>query len=180
MSQHGGSSPPGNAAGTTPTAAAPARSSANTTAQRQAAAQLAGLLAQSGADRGAVNDAVVNVQGCGKSLRQDAQTLSRAAANRRGLLSRLSSLPGRSALPGALVAALTGAWQASAQADADLAEWASNAASHNCHKGNSNNASLQASYGPDSQATSDKQAFVRLWNPLARHYGLTTYQSEQL
>ena len=40
--------------------------------------------------------------------------------------------------------------------------------------------SLQASYGPDGQATTDKQAFARLWNPLARRYGLRTYQSAQL
>jgi hypothetical protein len=179
MSHHGGPSPAGTAAGATPTATAPRSASANTAAQRQAAAQLAGLLAQSGADRGAVTDAVVNVQSCGKSLSQDARTLSKASANRRSLLSRLNNLPGRSALPAALVSALTSAWQASAQADADLATWASNAAGH-CHKGNPNNASLQASYGPDSQATAGKQAFVRLWNPLARRYSLTTYQSGQL
>jgi hypothetical protein len=183
MSRHGGGSSPspaGTAAGATPTATARASASANTAAQRQAAAQLAGLLAQSGADRGTVTDAVVSVQSCGKSLSQDARTLSKASANRRSLLSRLNGLPGRSALPAALVSALTGAWQASAQADADLARWASNAASRGCHKGNPNNASLQASYGPDNQATTSKQAFVRLWNPLARHYGLTTYQSGQL
>jgi hypothetical protein len=74
---------------------------------------------------------------------------------------------------------LSGAWQASAQVDADLARWASAAAGH-CHKGNAKDPSLQASYGPDGQATADKQSFARLWNPLARRYGLQTYQSAQL
>jgi hypothetical protein len=177
----GGSSPSGptaggTTAGSTPTASAPASS----VAQQQAATQLSGLLAQSGTDRGAVIDAVVNVQNCGKGLGKDAQTFTTAANNRRSLLSRLGGLPGRSALPAAMLTDLSGAWQASAQADTDLARWAAAAASHGCHKGNANNASLNASYGPDNQATTGKQAFVRLWNPLARHYGLPTRQVSQL
>ena len=63
--------------------------------------------------------------------------------------------------------------------DADLAKWATAAASH-CRKGNQNDPNLKASYGPDGQATAGKQAFARLWNPLARKYALRTYQPEQL
>ena len=39
---------------------------------------------------------------------------------------------------------------------------------------------LRASSGPEAQASTDKQAFARLWNPIARQYGLTTYQRDQL
>ena len=165
--------PAGSSSGTMPTATA----SANTQAERQAATQLAALLPQSGADRGKVIDAVVDVQNCGSNLAQDATTFSTAASNRQTLLTKLGSLTGKSALPPAMVSALTGAWQASAQADTDLAKWAQDELSHGCHKGKTgNDANLKASYGPDGQATADKQSFTALWNPLARKYGMKTYQ----
>ena len=167
------SSAGGTTGGGTPTATA----TANAQAQKQAATQLSALLPQSGADRGKVVNAVVDVQNCGKNLAQDETTFSTAAANRQALLTRLGALPDRSALSPAMVSALTGAWQASAQADTDLSKWAQDELSHGCRKSRVNNdANLKASYGPDSQATTDKQAFTRLWNPLARQYGLKTYQ----
>jgi len=182
VSLHGNSPGGGAAAGTTtPTASASATATGPTTAQqRQAATELAGLLAQSGSDRGAVIDAVVSVEGC-NALPADEQTFSRAAANRRTLLSKLGSLPGRSALSAAMVTDLTGAWQASAQADSDLAKWAGDEISGGCHKGKTqNDPNLKASLGPDGQATTDKQAFIGLWNPLAAKFGLQTYQVNQL
>jgi hypothetical protein len=167
------SSAAGTTGGSTPTATA----STNAQAEKQAAAQLSVLLPQSGADRGKVVNAVVDVQNCGKNLAQDAATFSTAAANRQSLLTKLGALPGRAALSPAMVSALTGAWQASAQADTDLSKWAQDELSHGCRKSKTgNDANLKASYGPDGQATTDKQAFTRLWNPLARQYGLKTYQ----
>ena len=124
-------------------------------------------------------DAVGSVRSCGKNLGNDARVFTTAASNRRALLAKLGSLPERSALPAGMLTDLSGAWQASAQVDTDLAKWASTAG-RGCHKGNSKDPSLQASYGPDGQATADKQAFARLWNPLAKRYGLRTYQWEQL
>jgi hypothetical protein len=177
MDQHsGGSSPAGTAAGATPTATA----SAGAAAERQAAARLVGLLSQSDTDRADVINAVGNVRACGKNLGRDEQIFTTAARNRRALLSKLGSLPGRSALPAAMLSDLSGAWQASAQVDTDLAKWATTAATHGCHKGNAKDPNLQASYGPDGQATAGKQAFARLWNSLARHYGLQTFQVAQL
>ena len=105
------------ASGTTP-------STVSQDARRQAAVGLSGLLAQSVTDRAAVNEAAVDLRGCGPSLRQDARTLARAASSRQRLLSRLGSLPGRSLLPAAMLQDLTSAWQASAQVDTDLAGWA--------------------------------------------------------
>lgn len=167
------SSAAGTTGGSTPTATA----STNAQAEKQAATQLSVLLPQSGADRGKVVNAVVDVQNCGKNLAQDAATFSTAAANRQSLLTKLSTLPGRTALSPAMISALTGAWQASAQADTDLSKWAQDELSGGCHKSKTgNDANLKASYGPDGQATTDKQAFTRLWNPLARQYGLQTYQ----
>ena len=179
LNRHGNGSNSGGttAGGTTPTATASAAASS----QRQAAAaQLSGLLPQSGTDRADVIDAVGNVRSCGKNLGNDARVFTTAASNRRALLAKLGSLPGRSALPAGMLTDLSGAWQASAQVDTDLANWASTAAGHGCHKGNPKDPSPTASYGPDGQATADKQAFARLWNPLAKRYGLRTYQWEQL
>ena len=34
--------------------------------------------------------------------------------------------------------------------------------------------------GPDGQATTDKQHFVSLWDPMATEYGLPAFQRNQL
>jgi hypothetical protein len=49
-----------------------------------------------------------------------------------------------------------------------------------CHHNSRSDAGLRASYAPESRATVGKYAFARLWNPVARGYGLTTYQPSQL
>ena len=165
---HSGSSA---ASGTTPASSQDAR--------RQAAVRLSGLLAQSVTDRAAVIDAAADVRGCGPSLRQDARTFASAASSRQRLLSRLGSLPGRSLLPAAMLPDLTGAWQASTQVDTDLAQWAEGKIAHGCHGNSRSDARLRASYVPEGQATAGKQAFASLWNPVARRYGLTTYQPNQ-
>jgi hypothetical protein len=148
-------------------------------AQRLAAVRLSGLLAQSVTDRAAVIDAAADVRGCGPSLRQDARTFASAASSRQRLLTRLGSLPGRSLLPAAMLRDLTGAWQASAQVDTDLAQWAEGKIAGGCRGNSRSDARLRASYVPEGQATAGKQAFAILWNPVARRYGLTTYQPNQ-
>ena len=99
--------------------------------QQQAATALSGLLSQSGTDHSDVNAAVTNVESCGKSLTaRTRRSFNKAAANRRTLLTKLAQLPGRSALPAAMISDLTTAWQASATVDADLAKWATAEAGH--------------------------------------------------
>src|SRR5947208_14432866 len=155
--------------GTTPSAS-------SQDARRQAAVRLSGLLALSVTDRAAVTRAAEDVRGCGPSLHQDAQTFARAAASRQHLLSRLASLPARSVLPAPMLQDLTGAWQASAQVDTDLARWAQGKIDRGCHPNSPPDARLRASYVPEARAAVGKRAFASLWNPLARQYGLTTYQ----
>jgi hypothetical protein len=167
-----GSTAPGGT-GTTPSAS-------SQDARRQAAVRLSGLLAQSVTDRAAVTRAAEDVRGCGPSLHQDARTFARAASSRQQLLSRLASLPGRSVLPAAMLQDLTGAWQASAQVDTDLARWAQGKIDRGCHRNSPPDARLRASYVPEARAAAGKRAFASLWNPLARQYGLTTYQRNQL
>lgn len=179
MSGNTASPPPTTAPSSTPTSTSSARASNH--AEQQAATRLAGLLSQSGNDRGSVINAVDDIQNCGKTLAQDEQILATAATNRRALLARLGTLPGRSTLPPAMLSALTAAWQASAQDDTDLAKWAGDELARGCHKKTVNNDSnYQASLGPDNQATNEKQSFTAQWNPIARRDGLKTYQWEQL
>jgi hypothetical protein len=167
----------GKAAGSTGGSTASASSQG---ARRQAAVQLAGLLAQSVTDRAAVTDAAVDVRGCGPSLPQDARTFTREASSRQQLLSRLASLPGRSLLPAAMLQDLTSAWRASAEVDTDLARWTQDNIARGCRHGSRSDAYLRASSVPEARATAGKRGFAALWNPIAREYGLTTYQRSQL
>ena len=179
LSMHGGSS--SNTGAATRRAGTPTASAGGTSAltQQQAATALSGLLAQSGKDHADVNAAFSNVEACGKGLSQDAQVFATAATNRRTLLTKLAQLPGRAALPPAMISDLTTAWQASATVDADLAKWATDAAAH-CRKGNLNDPNYKATFPFDSKATNGKIAFVKLWNPLAKKNGLPSYQSAEL
>jgi hypothetical protein len=73
---------------------------------------------------------------------------------------------------------LTSAWQASLEADQDFEAWAQDQVSSGCVP-NQPDLHFQAANGPDLRATADKKAFLRLWNPLAVHYNLATYQQNK-
>jgi hypothetical protein len=162
--------------------ATPSSASATPSSQsaQQAAASLAGLLAQSVTDRSSTVNAVKSVGECGPTLSQDPQVLESAAASRQRLLSQLASLSGRSALSGQMLQALTGAWLASATADRDFAQWAQDELSQGCTQNDQADPNFRAAKAPDAQATTDKKAFVNLWNPIATQYGLTSYHWTQL
>jgi hypothetical protein len=147
---------------------------------QQAAANLAGLLASSVADRSSVVNAVADISNCGPGLRQDPRVFGSAAASRQRLLGELASMPGRSALPASLPQELTSAWQASAVADQDFAHWARDELSHACVPNDHADPGYQAATGPDNQATAAKKAFARSWQPIAGRYGLHTYRWDQL
>ncbi len=173
--------------GSTPTSSASAKASASAPAgsapsqsltQQQAASALSGLLSQSGTDHADVNAAVTNVEAC-KNLTGDAKTFNRAASNRRALLAKLATLPGRSALSATMLADLTSAWRASATVDSDLAQWAQDGVG-GCKKNNVKDPNYTASVPFDSTATNGKTAFVKAWNGLARKYGYPSYTPAQL
>jgi zinc-ribbon domain len=148
--------------------------------EEQAAAGLAALLAQSVADRSSIVAAVSDVSQCGPTLSQDQKTFEEAAASRQNLLSQLAGLPARSALPAHMLQALTAAWQASASADQDLAQWAQDETSQGCTQNAQADPHFEAAAAPDDQATTDKMAFASQWDPIAAEYGLTAYQWNQL
>jgi len=171
----------GGSAAPRPTAKQPAPgASAAAPSERAAAASLATLLAQTAADRSSIVGAVGAVEDCTPALGQAPQVFQSSAASRERLLQRLATLPGRSALPAAMLQALTGAWQASAAVDTDLAKWAQDEAANGCKPHDHADANYQASNAPDVQATNDKAAFVGRWDTIAAKYGLTRYQTSQL
>jgi hypothetical protein len=155
-------------------------SASSISARQQAAEGLAGLLQQSVEDRSAIAQAVNDVDQCGPNLNQDPQTFNAAASSRQNLLTELADLPGRSALSPDMLAALTSAWQNSITADRDFAQWAQDEISRGCTQNDQSDPGAQAAVGPDDQATTSKQTFVSLWNPVAAQYGLPSYQWNQL
>jgi len=175
-----------SSASLSPTPSSPAPSSppspppATAPTEQQAATTLAGLLGNSVSDRSSVNAAYNDALQCGPDLPQDAQAFSSAATARQQLLSQLATMPGRSVLPSQLLSDLTAAWKVSVQADQDFAAWAQDQASGSCTPDGQADPHFQAADGPDLQATQDKKAFIKLWNPLASKYGLTTYQQGEL
>ena len=144
-----------------------------------AARGLSALLAQSSGDRSAVVDAAAEVQQCGQDLAGDPGIFNRAIASRQRLLTGLANLSDASALPAGMIQALTGAWQASVQADQDYVAWAQDEDSGRCEAGHAD-PNLSAATAPADQANADKVTFLGLWNPIATRYGLPTYQWSQL
>jgi hypothetical protein len=166
--------------GSAPASSTSPPSSAAQPAQAQAAQGLAGLLAQSVTDRSSIVAAANDVNRCGPNLRQDPQTFQTAVTSRQDLLTRLTNLPDRSALPASMLAALTSAWQNSIKADQDYAQWAQDEISNGCRADSQSDPAARAAIGPDAQATVGKKTFASLWDPIAAHYGLATYQWDQL
>jgi hypothetical protein len=162
------------------TVSSPASVSPTAATERQAASTVAGMLASSVADRTAIDSAYNDVDSCGPNLDGDAAVFTRAANSRRALLAGLAALPGRSALPPALLSDLANAWQASIAADQGFATWANDEVTQGCVADDTSDPGYQSTITPDNEATQDKTAFVAQWNPIASSYGLTTYQQNQL
>jgi zinc-ribbon domain len=170
------------AAATSPTAAptsSPASSPPPAT-REQAAQALSALLAQSGSDRTAVTQAANAVQDCSAGLSQDEMAFSQAASARQALLGKLAALPGRSALPAPMLQDLTLAWQASDEADQDLAKWTQDEIAQGCSTNDLSDANFTAATRPDGEATKYKKAFAALWTSIATQYGLPAYHYNQL
>ena len=166
-----------------PAESASTASSPSATAQvteQQAAGQLGEMLSQSVSDRAAITQAVGDVQACRPSLSQDPQVFQSAASSRSTLLAELANMAGASTLPAPMLQDLSGAWQASIDADKDFAQWADDEITHPCVQNDTSDPGSVAAKGPDAQATTDKKAFVIMWDPVATQYGLTTYTWEQL
>jgi hypothetical protein len=181
---HGPQPGPSGSSSTSPTSTPPTTSAppspTPTPAEQQAAISLAALLGQSNADRNATVSAANDVSNCGPDLSQDQQALENSATSRMQLLSKLASLPGRSALPAQMLQDLTNAWKESVTADQDLAAWAQDKSSQGCGLDDQSDPHYQAASGPDNQAKADKMAFVGAWNAIASEYALPSYKWDQI
>lgn len=152
------------------------------TAEAQAR-DLSELLADSNDNREAVISSVVNIRSC-VALGRAAEDLRSAAEQRDDLVTRLDDLP-IDQLPGhlSLAAALTGAWEASAEADEHYADWADQARTDRkvCKHGEARHTgSAVEGDRASGEATRAKERAARLWNPVAREYGLPERHPSQL
>ena len=163
-----------------PTTNPPTTQSPTVSAEEQAADNLSNLLTQSVTDRSSIVAAVADAENCGSNLNQDPQIFENAATSRQNLLNELAGLSGASNLPANLISNLRGAWQSSMEADKDYAQYAQDQISNGCVKNDTSDPNYQAAIGPDGQATTYKQAFVGLWDPIAMQYGLPTYVWSEL
>ncbi|MEU0246859.1 hypothetical protein ABZ192_21490 [Streptomyces sp. NPDC006235] len=149
---------------------------------RAQAVELDKLLADSGNSRSTVINAVADVKGC-DNLGQAAKDLRDAAKQRTQLVTRLSGIT-VDKLPdhAALTTALTKAWQASASADNHYAAWADQTAGKKgCKKGQARvTGQTQAGNRASGVASTEKTKAARLWNGIAKEYGLTERQPTQL
>ncbi|MEJ8643827.1 hypothetical protein WKI68_25585 [Streptomyces sp. MS1.HAVA.3] len=148
---------------------------------RPQAVQLDKLLADSNDSRAAVIKAVEDIKSC-NNLDQAAADLRDAARQREELVTRLQELK-VDKLPDhvKLSAALTKAWQSSADADDSYAAWADDVDDDKCKDGKAK-VTKNASDGNKSsgEATKAKESAAAMWNTIAGKYGLTKRDKSQL
>ncbi|MGW3726105.1 hypothetical protein [Streptomyces sp. NPDC000851] len=174
---------PKTVSATAPTTGETSASPSVDPAEQQATA-LDKLLADSGDSRTTVISAVNDVKSC-SNLAQAAKDLRDAAGQRNGLVTQLSELS-VDKLPdnAALTAALNKAWKASAAADNHYAAWADQVAGQRgklCKKGQARSTGQTAAGNRESgTASTQKAEAAKLWNAIAKTYGLTERQPTQL
>ncbi|MFF3172678.1 hypothetical protein ACFVQ0_08640 [Streptomyces sp. NPDC057900] len=162
-------------------AAQPSSKAAPDPAKPQAEA-LDKLLADSNNSRAAVIGAVEKTKTC-TNLDKAVSDLKGAAQQRRDLVTRLKGLS-VDKLPnnGELTASLTKAWQASASADDHYAAWAAQAKSKKvCKHGKARTTpQTQAANAQSGEASKAKREASKLWNTIAKKYGLTEREATAL
>ncbi|MFJ8397509.1 hypothetical protein [Streptomyces sp. NPDC094144] len=146
------------------------------------AEELDKLLADSNNSRAAVISAVEKTKTC-TNLDKAVSDLKGAAQQRRDLVTRLKGLSVDKLPDNAeLTASLTRAWQASASADDHYAAWAAQAKSKKvCKHGKARTTSqMQAASVQSGEASKAKREASKLWNTIAKKYGLTEREATAL
>ena len=137
----------------------------------QQAAALGTLLTSSAAARTALHQAVAQVGACANlpAAVSKLQDVVNQRASEYGRASALASavLPDGATVKSALVAALG----SSLKADQDYLAWARQQQSSGCTPATQSSA-YNAAFSASQQADAAKQAFVRVWNPVAARYGI--------
>jgi hypothetical protein len=163
---------PSKAAATTAGPASTAPSPAGGDGKAQAIA-IDQLLNASSASRQKLGPALTAVDGCG-DLNGAVTTLQQVTAERDGQVKQGQSLAvDQLANGGKLQAALVQALTYSLQADQKYSAWAQAVAGAGCKGHAAHDDNYNAAQAASGSATSSKQQFVALWNPVAATYGLT-------
>ena len=182
---HGGAPPASGStspAGATSPVTSPAASSATATQLPGAAAMatLGSYLARSASVRPTIQAAINGVQGCSESPASGEATLQRAIDTRQDILNALPTLS-VSGLPSGtqLVSTLTTTMQDSIAADKDYQSWMKDFASSGspCGSDPSQDSNYAAAVNVSGAATTAKNAFVAIWDPMAPRYGQPVYSS---
>jgi serine/threonine protein kinase len=168
-----------NAAASSPVAS-PGASSPQATQLPGAAAMatLGSYLARSAAARPTVQNAINAVQACSESPASGEATLQQAISTRQDIVHGLTTLDVSGLPNGAqLVSALTAAMNDSLDADNDYHAWMSDLASSGsaCGSNPNQDSNYVAGGNASAAATTAKDAFLAIWNPMAPRYGQQTY-----
>jgi serine/threonine protein kinase len=178
----GSTSPAGATSPVTSPATSPVTSStANTQLPGAAAmATLGSHLARSASVRPTIQAAINGVLECSESPSSGEATLQRAIDTRQDILNALPTLS-VTGLPNGtqLVSTLTTTMQDSIAADKDYQSWMKDFASSGspCGSDPGQNPHYAAAVNVSGAATTAKDAFVAIWDPMAPRYGQTVYTS---
>ena len=145
-------------------------------------AALASYLAQSAAVRPTVQPAIDRVRSCAVRPSTGQAAMQQAISARQQIVAGLQGLSPAGLPDGAqLISALTGAMQASVEADRCYQDWMADfaAAGSPCGADPSKNPNFAAGQQASARATDGKNAFLRVWNPLAPRYGRPTYSATE-
>jgi len=178
---HGGA-PPASGAPSPAGATSPVTSPSASTQLPGAAAMatLGSYLARSASVRPTIQAAINGVQQCSQSPASGEATLQHAIDTRQDILNALPALS-VSGLPSGtqLVRTLTTTMQDSIAADKDYLSWMKDFASSGsrCGSDPSQDPHYAAAVNVSGAATTAKDAFVAVWDPMAPRYGQPVYSS---
>lgn len=139
---------------------------------------LASYLTQSATVRPTVQPAIDRVRSCADSPSAGQAAMQQAISARQHIVTELQGLsPGDLPNGAQLISTLTDAMQNSANADQYYQNWMADfvAAGSPCGSDPSQNPNFAAGQEASVKATADKNAFLRVWNPMAPRYGQRTY-----
>ena len=141
---------------------------------------LGSYLAKSALVRPGVQAAINGVQSCSESPAAGEAALQQAIKTRQDILNGLQTLSVAGLHNGQkLVSTLTTATQDSIAVDKDYQRWMIDFAKSGtpCGSDPSHDSNYAAAVNVAGAATTAKNAFVTIWNPMAPHYGQPTYSS---
>jgi hypothetical protein len=175
------SSPVASASATiSPASSSPSASQATQLPGAAAMTTLGSDLARSAAVRSTVQAAIDDVQNCSESPGRGEAALQQAINTRHDILQGLTTLDVSSLPNGAqLVSTLTTAMQNSLNADNDYHAWMADlvSAGSTCGSNASQDSNYVAGGTASSAATTSKNDFLAIWNPMAPRYGQQPYSA---